>query len=56
MEVFMRHERMLGEHVRYWVSTAVNVGEPLFKLSWTENLLYRALSDAKGILVVMRKV
>jgi hypothetical protein len=45
----MRHERILGEHVWYLVSTAVNVGDPLFKLSWTEDLLCRVLRDAKGI-------
>jgi hypothetical protein len=40
---------MLGEHVRYLVSTAVNVGEPLFELPWAKVLLYRVLRDAKGI-------
>jgi hypothetical protein len=45
----MRHERMLGKHVWYLVSTAVNVGEPLFQLSWVANFLYRVLQDAKGI-------
>jgi hypothetical protein len=45
----MRHERILGEHVWYWVSTAVNVGEPLFQLPWVANLLYRMFRDAKGI-------
>jgi hypothetical protein len=40
---------MLGEHVWYEVRTVVNVGEPLFKLSWTEDLLYRVLREAKGI-------
>jgi hypothetical protein len=49
MEAYMRHERILGEHVWYLVSTAVNVGEPLFKLWWVANLLYRVLRDAKGI-------
>jgi hypothetical protein len=45
----MRHERLLGEHVWYWVSTAVNVGETLFQLGWTEDLLCRVFRDAKGI-------
>jgi hypothetical protein len=45
----MRHERILGEHVWYWVSTAVNIGETLFELPWTEKLLCRVLRDAKGI-------
>jgi hypothetical protein len=45
----MRHEKLLGEHVWYLVSTAVNVGETLFQLSWIANLLYRVLRDAKGI-------
>jgi hypothetical protein len=49
MEACMRHERMLGEHVWYEVRTAVNVGEPPFELSWTEDFLYRVLRDAKGI-------
>jgi hypothetical protein len=39
---------MLGEHVWYLVSTAVNVGEPLFQLPWTEDLLCGVLRDAKG--------
>jgi hypothetical protein len=43
----MRHERILGEHVWYLVSTAVNIGEPLFQLRWTETLLCRVLRDAK---------
>jgi hypothetical protein len=48
MEAFMRHERLLGEHVWYQVSTAVNIGDPLFQLRWTEDLLCRVLRDAKG--------
>jgi hypothetical protein len=43
----MRHERILGEHVWYLVSTAVNIGEPLFQLRWTEDLLCRVLREAK---------
>jgi hypothetical protein len=45
----MRHERLLGEHVWYEVRTAVNIGETLFQLRWTEDLLCRVLRDAKGI-------
>jgi hypothetical protein len=44
----MRHERILGEHVWYLVGTAVNIGETLFQLRWTEDLLRRVLRDAKG--------
>jgi hypothetical protein len=47
-EACMRHERILGEHVWYLVSTAVNIGETLFQLGWTEDLLCRVLCDAKG--------
>jgi hypothetical protein len=32
----------------YLVSTAVNIGETLFQLRWTEDLLGRVLRDAKG--------
>jgi hypothetical protein len=39
---------MLGEHVWYLVSTAVNIGDPLFELPWTVNLFYCVLRDAKG--------
>jgi hypothetical protein len=35
--------------VWYEVRTAVNIGEPLFELGWTEPLLCRVLRDAKGI-------
>jgi hypothetical protein len=45
----MRHGRILGEHVWYLVSTAVNIGETLFQLPWTEKLLCRVLRDAKRI-------
>jgi hypothetical protein len=34
--------------VWYWVSTAVNIGETLFQLPWTEDLSCRVLRDAKG--------
>jgi hypothetical protein len=44
----MRQQRLLAEDVWYEVSTAVNVGEPLFELPWTEKLLCRVLRDAKG--------
>jgi hypothetical protein len=31
------------------VSTAANIGEPLFLLPWTKNLFSRVLLDAKGM-------
>jgi hypothetical protein len=40
---------MLGEHIWYLVSTAMNVGETLFELPWAKVLLYRVLRNAKGI-------
>jgi hypothetical protein len=40
-------KRDLGEHVWYLVSTAVNVGEPLFLLGWAVVLLHRVLREAK---------
>jgi hypothetical protein len=48
MEACMRHERLLGEHAWYLVSTAVNIGETLFQLRWTEDLLCRVIRNAKG--------
>jgi hypothetical protein len=45
----MRQQRRLSEDVWYGVSTAVNVGEPLFELRWTKPLFCRVLRDAKGI-------
>jgi hypothetical protein len=44
----MRQQRLLAEDVWYEVRTAVNIGEPLSKLGWTEKLLCRVLRDAKG--------
>jgi hypothetical protein len=44
----MRQQRRLAEDVWYGVRTAVNIGEPLFELGWTEKLLCRVLQDAKG--------
>jgi hypothetical protein len=44
----MRQQRRLAEDVWYEVSTAVNVGEPLFELPWTKPLFCRVLRDAKG--------
>jgi hypothetical protein len=41
-------KRDLAEHVWYLVSTAVNIGETLFQLGWTVDLLCRVLRDAKG--------
>jgi hypothetical protein len=43
----MRLKRDLREHVWYGVRTAVNVGEPLFRLGWAVVLLYRVLREAK---------
>jgi hypothetical protein len=40
---------MLAEHAWYSVSTAVNVGEPLFELPWGKTLFSRVLRDAKGV-------
>jgi hypothetical protein len=45
----MRQQRLLAEDVWYGVSTAVNVGELLFELTWTKPLFCRVLRDAKGI-------
>jgi hypothetical protein len=49
MEAYMRHERVLAENVWYLVSTAANIGEPLFDLPWTKNLFSSVLRDAKGM-------
>jgi hypothetical protein len=43
----MRLKRDLAEHVWYGVRTAVNVGEPLFRLGWAVVLLHRVLREAK---------
>jgi hypothetical protein len=45
----MRHERVLAEDVWYFISTAANVGEPLFLLPWAKVLFSRVLRDAKGM-------
>jgi hypothetical protein len=47
MEGIMRLARDLAEDVWYEVTTAVNVGEPLFRLAWALVLLYGVLRDAK---------
>jgi hypothetical protein len=47
MEVFMRLARDLAENVWYEVTTAVNVGEPVFRLGWAETLFYHVINDAK---------
>ncbi|MDR1467996.1 MAG: hypothetical protein LBT00_01740 [Spirochaetaceae bacterium] len=44
----MRLPRELAEDVWYEVRTAVNVGEPLFRLGWAVALFYRVLREAKG--------
>jgi hypothetical protein len=46
--MIMRQKRDLAENVWYGVETAVNVGEPLFRLDWTTVLFYRVLIEAKG--------
>jgi hypothetical protein len=43
----MRLARDLAENVWYEVTTAVNVGEPLFRLAWAMVLLYGVFRDAK---------
>jgi hypothetical protein len=40
-------KRDLAEHVWYEARTAVNVGEPLFRLGWAVVLLYRVFREAK---------
>jgi hypothetical protein len=45
--MIMRQKRDLAEHVWYGVETAVNVGEPLFRLDWTSVIFCRVLLDAK---------
>ncbi|MDR1470138.1 MAG: hypothetical protein LBT00_12695, partial [Spirochaetaceae bacterium] len=44
----MRLPRELAEDVWYEVRTAINVGEPLFRLAWAVVLFYRVLREAKG--------
>jgi hypothetical protein len=39
--------RELKQDVWYEVRTAVNVGEPVFRLGWAETLFYGVLHDAK---------
>jgi hypothetical protein len=39
--------RELKPDVWYEVHTAMNVGEPVFRLAWAETLFYRVLHDAK---------
>jgi hypothetical protein len=39
--------RELERDVWYEVHTAVNVGEPVFRLGWAETLFYHVLNDAK---------
>jgi hypothetical protein len=43
----MRHNRELAENVWYKVETAINIGEPLFKLDWAAVIFCRVLLDAK---------
>jgi hypothetical protein len=46
--MIMRQNRDLAENVWYWVETAINVGEPLFRLDWTTVIFCRVLIEAKG--------
>jgi hypothetical protein len=43
----MRQKRDLAENVWYGVETAINVGEPLFKLNWTTVIFCRVLIETK---------
>jgi hypothetical protein len=45
--MIMRQNRKLAENVWCGVETAINVGEPLFKLLWAEVIFCRVLLDAK---------
>jgi hypothetical protein len=40
--------RELKQDVWYEVRTAVNVGEPVFRLGWAMTLFYHVLNEAKG--------
>jgi hypothetical protein len=44
----MRKNRELAKNVWYEVETAVNSGEPLFRLDFAVVLFYRALREARG--------
>jgi hypothetical protein len=39
--------RELKQDVWYEVRTAINIGEPVFRLGWAETLFYGVLNDAK---------
>ncbi|MDR0637871.1 MAG: hypothetical protein LBG27_03040 [Spirochaetaceae bacterium] len=43
----MRQQRELAEHVWYKVGSAINIGEPLFRLPWTKVLLHRVLREIR---------
>ncbi|MDR0638704.1 MAG: hypothetical protein LBG27_07375 [Spirochaetaceae bacterium] len=45
----MKQKRKLARNVWYEVRTAINVGEPLFRLPWAVVLLYRVLLETKGL-------
>jgi hypothetical protein len=45
--MIMRQKRDLAENVWYGVETAINSGEPLFRLDWTTVIFCRVLLDAK---------
>jgi hypothetical protein len=46
--MYMRKKRKLAENVWYKVKTAVNTGEPLFRLEFAAVLFYRVLREARG--------
>jgi hypothetical protein len=45
--IIIRQKRDLAEKVWYRVETTINVGEPLFKLLWTEVIFCCVLIEAK---------
>ncbi|MDR1470738.1 MAG: hypothetical protein LBT00_15775 [Spirochaetaceae bacterium] len=44
----MKYKRELSENVWYEVRTAINVGEPVFRLAWAVTLFYRVLIETKA--------
>jgi hypothetical protein len=45
----MKTPRKLERNVWYQISTAINIGEPIFQLGWTATLLCRVLLDTKKL-------
>ncbi|MDR0638769.1 MAG: hypothetical protein LBG27_07715 [Spirochaetaceae bacterium] len=43
----MHKPRKLQQNVWYKVGTEVNIGEPLFQLSWAKALLHRVLREIR---------